>query len=425
MREEIKINGALYKEITHSVSDKPREQKFSVGAVMIYYRSLEYDEQDAIMITNLATGIDYINKGLASSFLHDLCRLHSDDTHVFAMVMNATDIPDATAGRRSVSAPVGSPESFYYKYGFRCDIESSNNFGIDREFIEQGCFLMKTTILSLKIKPKPILADNVRTLDIDPNVVHKMRWNPTKKCFEGTNVHFPTAADVMTLERNESKGISRDDFDQCKSNEINHMTWRRLRPGHREENEVIESDNNPNGIFLIPTLFRALSKDSGECLWAATALMVHSINTMAGIQMMNVHTQHPATFQWLSLFSSKTSRRKRQHDEKMSLSQLVQDCSPYQIMRISAKKTISNNLEYVMKAETGHFVCILKNQNGGTGHSIGVHKYSGTLGYIYDCRETYVLPFSLDNLDHCCGPFNRCVAIQYMGQLMSKRGKMK
>eukprot|EP00978_Attheya_sp_CCMP212_P034140 scaffold141751_cov33-Attheya_sp.AAC.1 len=116
-------------------------------------------------------------------------------------------------------------------------METSNNFGFDGEFIEQGCFLMKTSIRALKIKPKHILPDNVRTLDIDPNVVHKMRWNPTKNCFEGTNVHFPTAPDVMTLDRNESKGISRDDFDQCKRNKNNHMTWRRLRPRHREENE--------------------------------------------------------------------------------------------------------------------------------------------------------------------------------------------
>jgi hypothetical protein len=433
MREQIKNNGALYKEITHSITDNRRQQKFSVGSVMIYHRSLEFDKQDAIMITNLATAIAYQYSGMASSFLHDLCRLHSDDTHIFAMVMNACDIPDATAGGRSNNRPGGSPESFYYKYGFRTDTESNNNFFIDDEFIEQGCFLMKTTVRALKIKPKTILADNVRTLDIDPNVVHKMRWNPTKKCFEGSNVHYPTAADIMVLDRNESKGISKDDFDQCRKYEENHMTWRRLRPGHREENDLVESDKKKHhwtqpGLFPIPQLFRALSKDSGECLWAATALLVHSIDTRAGIQMMNAHTQHPSTFQWLSLYSSKTSRRKRKHnvskDEKKSVSQLVQDCSPYQIMKISYKKNNDNNLEYVSSAISGHFICILRNHNGGIGHSVGVQKIGETDGYIYDCREKFVLTFSQKNLDHCCGPIMRCTDIPYMGQLTCKRSVM-
>jgi hypothetical protein len=428
MREQIKNNGALYKEITHSISGKPREQKFSVGAVMIYYRRLEYDDQDAIMITNLATEIDYANTGLASSFLHDLCRLHSDDTHVFAMVMNASEIPDATAGKRSISTPLGSPESFYYKYGFRCDNESNQNFHIDDEFIEQGCFLMKTTVRALKIKPKHILPDNIRTLDIDHNVVHKMRWNPTKKCFEGSNVHFPTVADFMVLERKESRGISRDDFDQCKKDP---MCWRRLRPGQRDQNILMSGvfSESDTGLCLIPKLFRALSNESGECLWAATSLLVHSINTIAGIQMMNAHTRDPTTFQWLSLFSAKTSRRKRKHnvsmEDKQSLSTLVQQCSPYQVMRIPSKKTDNNNLEYVLRVDTGYFICIVRNQNGGTGHSVGVHKYSETDGYIYDCRERFVLPFSQSNLNHCCGPLMRCTDIQYMGQIVCKRGKIK
>eukprot|EP00978_Attheya_sp_CCMP212_P031335 scaffold118065_cov34-Attheya_sp.AAC.1 len=169
MREQIKNNGALYKEITHSITDNPRQQKFSVGSVMIYHRSLEFDKQDAIMITNLATAIAYQHSGMASSFLHDLCRLHSEDTHVFAMVMNACDIPDATAGGRSSNKARGSPEAFYYKYGFRTDTESNDNFHIDDEFIEHGCFLMKTTVRALKIKPKTNWANNIRTLDIDPN----------------------------------------------------------------------------------------------------------------------------------------------------------------------------------------------------------------------------------------------------------------
>eukprot|EP00978_Attheya_sp_CCMP212_P026587 scaffold87706_cov72-Attheya_sp.AAC.4 len=124
------------------------------------------------------------------------------------------------------------------------------------------------------------------------------------------------------------------------------MDWCQLRPGHREQHDLVESEKKihhctQHGLFPIPQLFRALSTDSGEYLWAATALLVHSVNTHAGIQMMNAHTQHPSTFQWLSLYSSKTSRRKRKHnvskDEKKSVSQLVQDCSPYQIMKISSK----------------------------------------------------------------------------------------
>eukprot|EP00978_Attheya_sp_CCMP212_P002547 scaffold5157_cov34-Attheya_sp.AAC.3 len=186
--------------------------------------------------------------------------------------------PLHTVASRSKTTPRGSPEGFYYKYGFRSDTVSHQNFFIDDEFIKQGCFLMKTTVRALKIKPKPILPDNVRTLDIDPNVVHKMRWNPSKERFEGCNLHFPTVTDIMILERNESKGISKDDFDQCRNNDEDHMKWRRLRPGHREEEKEVDShetvvNNTQTRLMSIPPLFRGISTDSGECLWAATSLL--------------------------------------------------------------------------------------------------------------------------------------------------------
>eukprot|EP00978_Attheya_sp_CCMP212_P009793 scaffold23329_cov66-Attheya_sp.AAC.1 len=206
-----------------------------------------WTKKDAIMITNLATAIAY-----------------HDDTHVFAMVMNAYDIPDATAGARSNSTARGSPpEAFTTNMGFVQIVSQTIIFILMRNSLST----MKTTVRALKMKPKTILADNICTLDIDPNVVHKMRWNPTKKCFEGSNVHFPTAADVMVLERNESKGISKDDFDQCRKYEENHMDWRRLRPGHREQHDLVESEKKihhctQHGLFPIPQLFHALSTDS-------------------------------------------------------------------------------------------------------------------------------------------------------------------
>jgi hypothetical protein len=145
---QIKEHGALYKEISHPSNEgkKRRQEEFSVGAVMIYHRSLEWDRSDAIMITNISTSIHYESGGLAASFFADICTLHSDGTHVFAMVMNKEDIPDAMVGRRSTSGlKVRSTEAFYYHYGFRTD-KAHDNFLIDDEFIEAGCFLMKHTI---------------------------------------------------------------------------------------------------------------------------------------------------------------------------------------------------------------------------------------------------------------------------------------
>ena len=68
-----------------------------------------------------------------------------------------------------------SPESFYSKFGFKRDKYDINlNFGIGTTFIEPGCCLMKSTVRELKNRhygqPSPL----IRTLDIDPTVIHKL-----------------------------------------------------------------------------------------------------------------------------------------------------------------------------------------------------------------------------------------------------------
>eukprot|EP00978_Attheya_sp_CCMP212_P020901 scaffold60465_cov57-Attheya_sp.AAC.2 len=237
------------------------------------------------------------------------------------MVMDNERVVPVKSSRRQVSNSntnilSGPPKAFYKKYGFVEDPSStSQNFDIDKKFIETGCFLMVTKIQHLKIQTYSVLKLNVRTLDIDPTVIHQMRWNPTEDRFEGQNIHFPIH--VIVIDPKRCAGISHNDFQYKKKNKENHMKYRKLCPGNREHTLSHQKlVTSKDGLPEIPKLFCGISNESGECLWVAAAILVHSIDKFAGISMMKYHNQFPNDFQWLSMYTT-THGTKHTHNASM------------------------------------------------------------------------------------------------------------
>jgi hypothetical protein len=139
------------------------------------------------------------------------------------------------------------------------------------------------------------------------------------------------------------------------------MKWRKLRPCNREAvpaPEYASFMNNHITAKPISSPFRASSIESGECVWAATASLVHAMNATDGLRMIILHTQFPDKFQWLSLYSDKSSRRKRKYSsekekQKPSVAGLIQENTNYQIMKIPFHQTHGDNLSFMKKAEKG------------------------------------------------------------------------
>ena len=84
---------------------------------------------------------------------------------------------------------------------------------------------------------------------------------------------------------------------------------------------------------------------------------------------------------------------------------------------------MSSKLLHLHGVDNGHFVCNLKDQNGGSQHCVGVKKCTVSSGFIFDCREVKVLDFSQNNLDKCCGANSRCVSMPHIGEIRVKKGK--
>jgi hypothetical protein len=422
---EVKTLGCLYKEIRLEVNDENKDTH-CVGSVMVYERNLCHIRGDAIMIKCLATSIAFEGQGLASSFFRDLCLLHHEYTQVFAMVMNPkAKIPvkcSRTQSPDNISS--GPPKDFYARYGFVEDVEDSNNFSIDRAFIEPGCIVMYTQIMNLRLQTYSPLQLNARTLDIDPTVINEMRWNPSQNQFEGVNIHFPN--DVIVVNPRQCAGIASADF--CdRRKEANHMKYRKLRPGNRLTNGTCPSTST---VEEIPSLFQGRSNESGECLWAAAALLIHSMNQFAGISMMHYYTHFPDRFQWLSMYTCRATKRtlatgsmESDSTQGFGLSSLLTENTDFNLHKIKGQNGPQGNLEYVKQVKSGYYVCNLMDQNGFLGHCIGIWKKTQDTGFIYDCRETHVLEFSITNIDQCCGKYSKCISIPHIGEIRYKRGK--
>jgi hypothetical protein len=58
--------------------------------------------------------------------------------------------------------------------------------------------------------------------------------------------------------------------------------------------------------------FKGITYDSGECLWAAAALLIFSIHEDSGLSMMRMHEQFPNDFQWISTYTNRGSKRTSQ-----------------------------------------------------------------------------------------------------------------
>jgi hypothetical protein len=312
-------------------------------------------------------------------------------------------------------------------------LSSTSNFDVDKEFVEEGCFLMYTNIRRLRNQSYKVLQLNARTLDIDPTVIHEMRWNPTENRFEGLNIHYPK--DVIVIDPRQCSGISPKDFQDRRKVKENHMKYRKLRPGNRLSS--VSSPTRPmmssfeTSLPDIPVLFRGRSNESGECLWAAAALLIHSMDQFAGISMMHYYNNNPDCFEWLSMYTGRGTKRTSNlpvetgGKTECGLSSLLTINTDFNLHKIRGQNGAVGNLEYVKQVGSGYFVCNLKDQNGSVGHCIGIWKKSPLIGLIYDCRESHVLPFSKDNIDRCCGPLSTCISIPHMGEIRYKRGKGK
>jgi hypothetical protein len=114
-----------------------------------------------------------------------------------------------------------------------------------------------------------------------------MRWNPTKNDFQGLNIHFP--GEPISINPKWSDGISHHDFNDRKQNKENHMKYRKLRPGNcasnNTSNDICELSSGTM-MSEIRSEFKGITDDSGECLWAAAALLIFSIHEDSGLSMM-------------------------------------------------------------------------------------------------------------------------------------------
>ena len=172
-------------------------------------------------------------------------------------------------------------------------------------------------------------------MDIDPSVLHSMRWNPKLNQFEGRNVHVKQ---IIVVDKKNCDGISKQEFEDRKKLQ-NHMTWCRLQPGNRIENERMDRSNHND---LIPELFRAASEESGECMWVSAALLVYQMDATAGNNMMQLRKQEPPKYDWLSMYSN---RGRRKLKSKNNFANTNND---------------SNTLVSLMQQNTNYDLCVVK-----------------------------------------------------------------
>eukprot|EP00978_Attheya_sp_CCMP212_P013293 scaffold33395_cov58-Attheya_sp.AAC.1 len=370
LAKEVRRLGCLYKEIRLDVNDVNRDSH-CVGSVMVVYkRHLAHMGGDAIMIKSLATSSVFEGHGLASSFFQDLCKLHHDYTIVFAMVMDKDGIHPVKSGKQQSSENIirGPPKELYKKYGFVEDSSSSTtHFDVDKEFVETGCFLMYTNIQRLRNQSYSVLQLNARTLDIDPTVIHEMRWNPTQNRFEGLNIHYPK--DVVVIDPRQCSGISPKDFQDRRKVKENHMKYRKLHPGNRLTSVTSPMISSTETSFPdIPLLFRGRSNESGECLWASATLLIHSMDKFAGISMMHYYNNNPDCFEWLSMYTGRGIKRnpnlpvESDCKTECGLSSLLTINTDFNLHKIRGQDGAIGNLEYVKQVGSGYFVCNLKDQ---------------------------------------------------------------
>ena len=147
---------------------------------------------------------------------------------------------------------------------------------------------------------------------------------------------------------------------------------------------------------------------------------------------MDLCKEEPNKYEWLSMHCKGGRRKKKQkntfennNNDSKSLGLLMKQNTNYDLCGVkkSANHTQDSCLLHLKNVDKGHFVCNLKDQNGGTQHCIGAQKTSRSAGLIFDCRETEVLDFSQENLNKCCGQFLKCISMPCIGEIKQKKGK--
>eukprot|EP00978_Attheya_sp_CCMP212_P046247 scaffold380237_cov75-Attheya_sp.AAC.2 len=103
----------------------------------------------------------------------------------------------------------------------------------------------------------------------------------------------------------------------------------------------------------IPVLFRGRSNESGECLWAAAALLIHSMDKFAGISMMHYYNNNPDCFEWLSMYTGRGTKRTSNlpvetgGKTECGLSSLLTINTDFNLHKIRGQNGAVGNLEYV------------------------------------------------------------------------------
>eukprot|EP00978_Attheya_sp_CCMP212_P013290 scaffold33394_cov62-Attheya_sp.AAC.6 len=179
-----------------------------------------------------------------------------------------------------------------------------------------------------------------------------MRWNPTQNGFEGLNIHYPK--DVIVIDARQCSGISPKDFQDRRKVKENHMKYRKLHPGNRLSSVTSPMISPSETSFPdIPLLFRGRSNEWGECLWASSALLIHSMDKFAGISMMHYYNNNPDCFEWLSMYTGRGTKRNPTLlveggcKTDGGLSSLLTINTDFNLHKIRGKNGAIGNLEYV------------------------------------------------------------------------------
>ena len=85
------------------------------------------------------------------------------------------------------------------------------------------------------------------------------------------------------------------------------------------------------------------------------------------------------------------------------------------------KKLYSNRI-HVGGGNDGILICVLKDEQGGQTHTVGMNL---KLGLFYDCMEQYELVLIIDNLSSCCGDGKKFRSFSLHAELKQKPLKKK
>ena len=178
--------------------------------------------------------------------------------------------------------------------------------------------------------------------------------------------------------------------------------------GHRKKyNDKYMEDRQANEKVIDPKFHQTQFQHGSNCVWLSTCMLINTIDEKVSNYMVNQlvesktnpNSPNIGKFEWM-LFSGVPDS---QCESTVTLQSMLQqdDNIPYQLKRM--KMNPDTFIDFIFKENTyGIYVCQLITRTGEDTHVIGIDT---TNNKIYDCLERYVLDLTMDNLDHCCGPY--------------------